>query len=291
VYVARLGLRDRQRVEIEVFETEAELASLQPLEDDLPGGPQDEPDYIRRNRTAWELWAPGLAARGRDDWKRELCWGLWSTPEAALRLLDGIAPYIDVVELGAGAGAISAALARRDLRPVAVDFSRHQIEIAHRLQSEFDQPFPLVHANVEQVPFDLESFDLAISEYGASLWCDPRRWLPEAHRLLRPNGRLIFIANSAMLMACTPPDGGVAHEQLVRPSFGGRRVEFAQDGTVEFHLSHGSWIRMLRAAGFDVEDLLEVRPQSKATPRYEFASLEWARKWPSEEIWIVRKRG
>jgi hypothetical protein len=31
--------------------------------------------------------------------------------------------------------------------------------------------------------------DLAVSEYGASIWCDPHRWIPEAHRLLRPGGR------------------------------------------------------------------------------------------------------
>lgn len=272
------------------FVAEEELAPLDPLDDALPARPQDEPDYIERNRAAWERWAPGFAARARDDWKRELCWGLWSTPEAALRLLDSVAPNMDVVELGAGTAAISAALARRDLRPVAVDFSRHQLEIAHGLQNELGPSFPLAHANVEQIPFDLDSFDLAISEYGASLWCDPRRWLPEAHRLLRPDGRLIFFVNSMMLMACTPPDGGVADTRLVRPCFGGRRVEFEEDGTVEFHLSHGSWIRMLRATGFDVEDLIEVRPQPKATPRYEFASLGWARNWPSEEIWVARKR-
>jgi hypothetical protein len=107
--------------------------------------------------------------------------------------------------------------------------------------------------------------------------------------LLRPNGRLIFIVNSAFLMACTPPDGSVAGDRLVREYFGSHRVEFSGDGTVEFHLTHGRWIRILRATGFEVENLVEVRPPPKATPRYEFASVEWARHWPTEEIWIARK--
>jgi len=34
-----------------------------------------------------------------------------------------------------------------------------------------------------------------ISEYGASIWCDPYRWIPEASRLLRPGGDLVFLVN------------------------------------------------------------------------------------------------
>ena len=74
--------------------------------------------------------------------------------------------------------------------------------------------FPLIHANAEDVPYDDESFDLAISEYGASLWCEPHRWLAETDRLLRPGGGLIFVTNSPLLMACTPEDGERAGDRL-----------------------------------------------------------------------------
>jgi hypothetical protein len=90
-------------------------------------------------------------------------------------------------------------------------------------------------------------------------------------------------------MACTHPYGGLAGERLVRESFGSHRVEFPDNDTVEFHLTHGGWFGVLHAAGFEVEDLVEVRPPLTATPRYELTSVEWARKWPSEEIWIARK--
>jgi SAM-dependent methyltransferase len=173
--------------------------------------------------------------------------------------------------------------------PVGVDFSREQLRAAERFQREFGLFFPLISANAEDVPVDLESFDLVISEYGASVWSNPRRWLPEAHRMLRPGGQLIFFTNSAILMACTPLDGSPADDRLVRNYFSNYRVEFGDDTGVEFHLTHGQWVRVLRATGFSVENLIELRPLPGAVPSYEFAPIEWARRWPSEEIWVARK--
>ena len=58
---------------------------------------------------------------------------------------------------------------------------------------------------------------------------------------------------------------------------------------MEFHLAHGEWVRILNATGFMLENLIEVQPAPNAKARFEFASLEWARRWPSEDIWIARK--
>ena len=49
----------------------------------------------------------------------------------------------------------------------------------------------------------------------------------------------------------------------------------------------GDW---LRDSGFEVTDMLELRPPEGATTRYEWMSLEWARQWPSEEVWKARRR-
>ena len=144
----------------------------------------------------------------------------------------------------------------------------------------------------KQVPFDDDSFDLAVSEYGASVWCNPRRWLPEAYRLLRPEGRLIFFTNSALMLTCTPPDGGTAGDRLVRDYFGRYRVEFEpEEAFVQFHLTHGFWIRLLRAAGFVIDDLIETRPHPAAKAHFDLVSPEWAQRWPSEEIWVAHKAG
>lgn len=246
-------------------------------------------DYIKRNRMAWERWAPAHEAAGRKAWQEQLSWGIWDTPESEAGLLLGIEPQGKVVELGCGTAAISSWLSRFDFRPVGVDIVRAQLETAARLQAEFGLSFGLLCANAEKTHFSDETFDAAISEYGASLWCDPLRWLPEAQRLLRPGGRLIFMTNSPLLMNCSPPDGGPVRDWLVRDHFDRRRFDCLGDEAVEFHLTHGEWLRLLNATGFVVENLIEVRPQPDAIPRVEFASLKWARRWPSEDIWVARK--
>lgn len=256
----------------------------------LEGSEGIQTDYLERNKAAWEELAALHVAAGRRAWQADdLQWGLWSTPESELGLLSGFSHGEDAIELGCGTAAISYWLARRGLRPVGVDITRAQIRNAEALQSEFDLRFPLICTNAEQIAFESESFDLAVSEYGTSLWCDPRRWLPEASRLLRPEGRLIFVTSSPLLVMCTPLDGGAATERLGRDSFSPYRVEFEPRGAVEFHVTHGHWIRLLRENGFVVDDLIEVRPAPRSKPRINLVSLEWARRWPSEEIWVARK--
>jgi hypothetical protein len=69
-----------------------------------------------------------------------------------------------------------------------------------------------------------------------------------------------------------------------------RRFEWPEEDSVEFHLGYGDWIRLLRASGFDVEDLIELRAPEGATTRFPYISNEWARRWPSDEVWKARKR-
>jgi SAM-dependent methyltransferase len=250
----------------------------------------DDLDYVERNRTAWERWAPEYVAAGQEAWKDELRWGIWGIPESEIHLLQGLEGGADVIELGCGTAAISSWLKRRGYRPVGVDIVRAQLETAARFQRESGISFGLLCANAENLHYEDACFDLAISEYGASLWCDPYRWLSEAHRLLRARGHLIFITNSALLMACTPADGGPAKDRLVRDYFSTYRTRFPGDDAIEFHLTHGQWVHMLRATGFILENLIEVQAPSSAKARFGFASLEWARRWPSEDIWVVSKR-
>jgi ubiquinone/menaquinone biosynthesis C-methylase UbiE len=247
------------------------------------------PDYVEKNRAAWDRWALHYTATGRKAWtEKELKWGIWGVAESELGLLQDLPAGADVIELGCGTASVSSWVARGGFRPVAVDVSRPQLEVAERLQEELGLSFPLIHANAEEVPYDTDSFDLAISEYGASLWCEPNRWLAEADRLLRPGGGLIFVTNSPLLMACTPESGERAGDRLLRDYFTSPVREYP-DGVVEFHLTHGGWIEILRAYGFAVERLVELRPPHGTQPRFDFVSIEWARRWPSEEIWVARK--
>jgi SAM-dependent methyltransferase len=254
----------------------------------------DEPtEHVRRNRAAWNDLAAEYERPGRRRWaQHEPSWGIWDVPESELHLFPADPAGQDAVELGCGTGYVSAWLARRGARPVGIDVSDAQLASARRFQREFSVAFPLLLASAEQVPLADASFDLVISEYGASIWCDPYRWVPEAARLLRPGGRLVFLVNGVLLMLCVPDEEDVpAGERLLRPYFGMHRFEWPDDQAVDFHLGHGEMLGLLRASGFEVEELLEVRPPEGSTTRFDLATLEWARRWPCEEVWKARKPG
>jgi SAM-dependent methyltransferase len=256
--------------------------------------PDDLPEHVRRNRAEWDRWAADYVANGERSWqlgRGEEEWGIWGIPESDVHLLPDALEGLDTIELGCGTGYVSAWLARRGARPVGIDNSEEQLATARRLQLEHGLEFPLIHGNAESVPLPDERFDLAISEYGASIWADPYRWVPETSRLLRPGGRLIFLVNGTILMLCMPDAEEAATDRLLRPYFGLHRLEWTGDETVNFYLGYGDWIRLLRSSGFEVEDLVELRPAVGATaPGFPYATAEWARQWPSEEVWKARKR-
>jgi hypothetical protein len=117
--------------------------------------------------------------------------------------------------------------------------------------------------------------------------------VPEAARLLRPEGRLIFLVNGGLLMLFMTErdEDGPAGHVLLRDYFGMHRFEWPDDPSVEFHLGYGDWIRLLRRSGFEVEDMLEIRPPEGSTTSNPFVTFEWSRRWPCEEVWKARKRG
>jgi len=262
---------------------------------DRPADLDDLPEHVRANREAWDRFAHEYVDRGRRNWAEEPHWGIWHVPESQLQLLPADLAGRDVVELGCGTAYVSAWLARRGARVVGIDNSPAQLETARTLQREFGIDFPLHLGNAEATPFEDASFDFAISEYGAALWADPYRWIPEAARILRPGGELMLYTGGA-IMLLTMPDlesDGPATRTLLRPYFGMHRFQWPDDSSVEFHLPHGELLRVLRDAGFDVERLVEVQPpaDAKRDEYWDFVTLDWARQWPSEEAWIARKRG
>jgi SAM-dependent methyltransferase len=240
-----------------------------------------------------ELWTQANAEytdkNAETNWALdEISWGIWGVDESELNVLGDVAG-LDVVELGCGTAYVSAWLAKRGARPVGVDVTPAQLATARRMMARTGIEFPLVEADAAETGLPDASADLVVSEYGASIWVDPYRWIPEAARLLRPGGRLAFLRNSTLVILCSE-DEWPAGERLVHPQFGMHRFEWPEGG-VEFHLSHGEWIDVLRANGFEIERLIEVQAPDDAVTheRYAYVTAEWARKWPSEEIWVARK--
>jgi SAM-dependent methyltransferase len=156
------------------------------------------------------------------------------------------------------------------------------------MQRRFGLGFPLIEASAEELPLADGRFDLALSEYGASIWCDPYRWVPEAGRVLRPGGRLVFLCNWALMMV-TSDDFGRVGSHLRRDYYGMHRFEWQDDLSVEFHLGYGDWIQVLATHGFEVERLVELRNPGRDSGRFDLFTAEWAERWPAEEMWKARK--
>lgn len=247
-------------------------------------------DHVQRNRAVWNRLASEVESAGERLWASEPSWGIWGVPETTLRLLPVDLAGRDTVELGCGTAYVSSWLARRGARPVALDVSSAQLATARRLQRQHGIGFPLLLADAEALPLPDARFDLAISEYGAATWCDPYRWIPEAARVLRPGGELVFLHNATLLMlAMSELESEPAGDRLLRPYFDMHRFEWPDTDAVEFNLGYGDWIRLFRASGLDVIDLVEVRPPGGGTSRFGFVTPGWARRWPSEQVWKLRK--
>lgn len=253
--------------------------------------PGSLPEHAAGNRESWNAdsdayqsdHGPQLAAPGGPGW------GVWQLPESQLQVLGEVHGR-DILELGCGAAQWSIALAKMGARPVGLDVSENQLGHARRLMKGAGVDFPLVHASGETVPFPDESFDVVFSDYGAMTFADPYATVPEVARLLRPGGLLAFCGATPIIQMCYPEDGEHPGDRLLADYSG--IWSFPDGGYVEFMLPYGAWIRLFRAHGLLVEDLVELRPAPDATSSFrDDSDRDWYRRWPGEQIWKVRREG
>ncbi len=257
---------------------------------DIPDlDPQSLSDHCAENRESWNAdsdtyqtdHGPQLAASGG------LAWGVWQIPEASLQILGEVKGR-DILELGCGAGQWSIALAKAGARPVGLDLSEKQLSHARGLMAAAGVEFPLVHASAEQVPLPDGSFDIVFCDYGAMTFADPYATVPEVARLLRPGGLFAFSGATPIIEMCYAEGSDHPGDRLLMDYFSMWSLPW--EGYVEFMLPYGAWIRLFRAHGFTVEDLVELRPGPETASTYRDASdRDWYRRWPGEQIWKVRK--
>jgi len=253
-----------------------------------------EPDSVAVNRAVWTRSnAEYTDAQAAGAWARDdLLWGVWHRPESELRVLPDDVAGLDVIELGCGTAYMSAWFARHGARVVGVDPTPAQLETARRLQGETGIEFRLVEAPGEVVPLPDEPADLVVSEYGASIWAYPALWIPEAARMLRSRGLLVFLRGSTLAQVCAP-DEGLVDTQLRRGYDELGRIDWQHDdGGIEYHQPPGELVDVLRGSGFELERLLELLAPADAAdhPYYDFVPAAWARRWPAEELWVARRR-
>lgn len=245
-------------------------------------------EYARKNLEHWDRQSDDYEAQHSEQLNRNpMAWGCWSVPESQLHVLGEVSGK-DVLEFGCGAARWAIALAKHGARLVGLDVSARQLEHARRNMSAAGVDFPLVHASAEAVPLMDNSFDVIFCDHGAMTYCDPYNTVPEARRLLRRGGLLAFSAATPILNVCWNEAEDRVDDRLHANYFDQRRFE--DTSSVNFSLPYGEWIALFRRNEFTIEDLIELRPLEDAQTTYsDYAPLSWARAWPAEQIWRVKK--
>ena len=166
-----------------------------------------------------------------------------------------------ILEVGCGSAPCARYLAARGARVVAFDLSSGMLGFARAAADRTGLTVPLVQADVCELPFADNGFDIAFSAFGAIPFvADSARAMREVGRVLRPGGRWVFAATHPMRWAF-PDDPGLAGLTAIQSYFDrSPYVEVDTDGVpayVEHHRTMGDRIREIVAAGFVLEDVIE----------------------------------
>ncbi|MCK0148910.1 class I SAM-dependent methyltransferase [Marivita sp. S6314] len=250
-------------------------------------------DHVSINRDVWNDDASNWVAMGERLWVSDPQWGIWGLPNTSLALLPETLDGKDAIELGCGTGYVSAWMARRGARATGIDISRGQLETARTLAGQHSADITFIEGDAEATGLPDASFDFAISEYGAAIWCRPEVWLREAWRLLRPGGQLVFLGNHPLSIICTPLNGAPCDRTLHRPYRGmwgadWTEVEIDPSG-VCFNLTFADWLALFREIGFVVRDYKEVCAPKDMTEMRCWVPAEWAHDYPNEQVWWLEK--
>jgi len=115
---------------------------------------------------------------GGNDW-------LWRI--ATVRAVDP-QPGARILDVAAGTGTSSAALARSGATVVALDFSAGMIAEGRRRHPKIE----FVEADAEKLPFGDDEFDAVTISFGLRNVEHPKTALSEMYRVLKPGGRLVI---------------------------------------------------------------------------------------------------
>ncbi|MDM0116738.1 class I SAM-dependent methyltransferase [Variovorax sp. J22R133] len=92
----------------------------------------------------------------------------------------------DLLDVACGTGLVTSAAAQRGVRVVGVDFSPNMVAAA----SELYPTLQFREADAEDLPFADGAFDAVVIKFGVHHFPFPVQALREAHRVIRPGGRL-----------------------------------------------------------------------------------------------------
>lgn len=246
-------------------------------------------ENAQQNRQAWDSYSKEYQKLHSPQLNRQdFVWGVWSIPESKLKVLGDVSSK-KVLELGCGAAQLSIAIAKMGAHPVGIDNSKQQLEAAKKLLTKEKLNIPLYHCSAERTPFKEESFDLVFCDHGAMSFSPPTPTLKEVSRVLKTGGHFIFNMQSPIHEMCYNASTDKVDAQLHLNYFEMEKYQDPKSGMLSFQQSFSKWIRCFLSTGFEIVDLIELQAPKDGRSTYDFAELDWAEKWPAENIWKLRK--
>jgi SAM-dependent methyltransferase len=160
---------------------------------------------------------------------------------ADLEAIGTLAEGADLaLDMGAGGGHVSYALARHARRVIASDLSSEMLAAVARTAREKGLGnIETVEAPAEHLPFEDETFDLVASRFSAHHWRDFDAGLREARRTLKRGGRAAFVDVYA-------PGQALFDTHL-------QAIELLRDHSHVRDYTSAQWLDTLGRSGFAIE--------------------------------------
>src|SRR5436189_5453392 len=211
-------------------------------------------DFFDRIAPLYDAWAGGQHAR------------------VATRLADLAAPTKNehVLDVGTGTGLVAHLVAPR-VNPgmvIGIDLSEHMLRIART--NGKDKNVQFVGMAAERLVFRPETFDLVTMGEALAYLADPTAALEEAHRVLRPGGRLAVScqrrslntrAQDLFFQSLAPL---ARRHYLSLPRYSSERARFGEPDVLP---------RLLSAAGFEMTRISETVTGGRANDAREWTEL------------------
>ena len=143
-----------------------------------------------------------------------------------------------VLDLAAGTGTSSAAIAQHGAHVTAADFSEGMLAVGRERQSG-NELIDFVWADATELPFDDASFDAATISFGLRNVTEPKRAIAEMKRVVKPGGRIVICEFSRPADAIRGPY--TAYSRHVLPRIAGLLNKSAEDAYRYLNESIEKW--------------------------------------------------
>ncbi|MBN9613628.1 MAG: class I SAM-dependent methyltransferase [Actinobacteria bacterium] len=159
-----------------------------------------------------------------------------------------------VLDLAAGTGTASAAIAAHGAHVTAADFSEGMLEVG-RERNAGNALIDFVFADATDLPFADDSFDAATISFGLRNVTDPRRAIAEMRRVVKPGGRIVICEFSQPTSAIRAPYSWYSRHLL--PRIAGAMNRSAEEAYRYLNESIEQWPAQEQLAGWLREAGLE----------------------------------